>query len=119
MTGESEMISENLLEELIQFRREREWEQFHTVRNLSAALTVESSELLEHFRWARDSEIDSIIEQNQVEIENEIADVSILLSYLIHDLGLSIDDIVRKKLELNREKYPVELAKGNAKKHKK
>jgi hypothetical protein len=54
-----------------------------------------------------------------VEIESEIADVSILLSYLIHDLGLSIDGIVRKKLELNREKYPVELARGNAKKHKK
>jgi len=119
MTGVNDMISENLLEELIQFRREREWEQFHTVRNLSAALCVEASELLDHFRWARDSDIQRIIEQSRVEIENEIADVSILLSYLIHDLGLSIDDIVRKKLELNREKYPVELARGNAKKRKK
>jgi hypothetical protein len=50
MIGVNDMISENLLEELIQFRREREWEQFHTVRNLSAALCVEASELLDHFR---------------------------------------------------------------------
>lgn len=111
------MISENLLDDLIQFRHEREWEQFHTVRNLSAALCVEASELLEQFRWARDSEIKTIVEQKRFEIENELADVSILLSYLCHDLGLSIEDIVRKKLEINREKYPVEKAKGNAKKY--
>ena len=112
------MISKNLLDELIQFRSEREWEQFHTVRNLSAALCVEASELLDKFRWARDYEIEGIVEQNRLEIENELADVSILISYLCHDLGLSIDDIVRKKLEINREKYPVEKAKGNAKKYK-
>lgn len=111
------MISENLLDDLIQFRHEREWEQFHTVRNLSAALCVEASELLDKFRWARDSEIESIVEENRTEIENELADVSILLTYLCHDLGLSIEDIVRKKLEINREKYPVEKARGNAKKY--
>jgi len=111
------MISNKLLEDLIQFRKEREWEQFHTVRNLSAALCVEASELLEHFRWARDSEIENIVEQKQFEIEDELADVSILLSYLCLDLGLSIEDIVRKKLEINREKYPVEKARGNAKKY--
>jgi dCTP diphosphatase len=111
------MISKSLLEDLIQFRREREWEQFHTVRNLSAALCVEASELLDQFRWARDSEIDGIVEQKRFEIENELADVSILISYLCHDLGLSIEDIVRKKLEINREKYPIEKARGNAKKY--
>ena len=112
------MISRNLLEDLIQFRREREWEQFHTVRNLSAALCVEAAELLDKFRWARDSEIESIVERNHLEIENELADVTILISYLCHDLNLSIEDIVRKKLEINREKYPVEKARGNAKKYK-
>lgn len=111
------MISKRLLEDLIQFRHEREWEQFHTVRNLSAALSVEASELLEIFRWARDSDIEGIVAQSQAEIENELADISILLSYLCHDLGLSIEEIVRKKLEINRKNYPVEKAKGNFKKY--
>jgi NTP pyrophosphatase (non-canonical NTP hydrolase) len=106
------VISDALLNTLLDFRRERDWEQFHTIRNLSAALCVEASELLEHFRWARDSEINNIIQKQRVEIENELADVTILLSYLCHDLGVSIEDAVSKKLELNRSKYPVEKAKG-------
>ena len=111
------MISDALLNKLLDFRRERDWEQFHTIRNLSAALCVEASELLEHFRWARDSEINKIIQKQRVEIENELADVTILLSYLCHDLGVSIEDAVSNKLELNRTKYPVEKAKGTSTKY--
>ncbi len=113
------MISHDLLDSLLEFRRERNWEQFHTVRNLSAALCVEAAELLDYFRWARDTDINNIIKLQQAEIENELADVTILLSYLCHDLGISIDDAVRKKLELNRAKYPVEKAKGTLTKYNK
>lgn len=111
------MISSALLNSLLEFRQERDWEQFHTVRNLSAAICVESAELLDHFRWARDSEISSIIEQHQSAIEHEVADVSILLLYFCHDLGISIEDVVSKKLEINRAKYPVEKAKGTGTKY--
>lgn len=111
------MISDALLNTLLDFRRERDWEQFHTIRNLSAALCVEASELLEHFRWARDSEINNIIQKQRVEIENELADVTILLSYLCHDLDVSIEDAVSKKLEQNRIKYPVDKAKGTSAKY--
>ena len=111
------MISNTLLKALLTFRRERDWEQFHTVRNLSSALCVESAELLDLFRWARDFEISNIVEQQQTEIESEIADVAILLIYMCHDLNISIEDAVRKKLELNREKYPVEQSKGISTKH--
>jgi len=106
------MISNTLLDALIAFRRERDWQQFHTVRNLSSALCVEAAELLDLFRWARDSEITTIVEEQRSEIENEVADVVILLSYLCHDLNISIEDVVSKKLEINREKYPVESSKG-------
>lgn len=106
------MISDDLLDALLEFRRERDWEQFHTVRNLCAALCVESAELLDHFRWARDSDQNSIIEQQQTEIENELADVTILLSYLYHDLGVSAENAVSRKLAQNRNKYPIEKAKG-------
>jgi len=111
------MISSMLLDALITFRRERDWEQFHTVRNLSSALCVETAELLDLFRWTRDSEITTIVEEQRSEIENEIADVAILLSYLCHDLNISIEDVVGKKLEINREKYPVGSVKGTSTKY--
>jgi dCTP diphosphatase len=111
------MISNTLLDELLTFRRERDWEQFHTVRNLSSALCVEAAELLDLFRWARDSESASIAEQKRSEIESELADVAILLTYLCHDLDISIEDVVRNKIEVNREKYPVKTSKGSSKKY--
>jgi NTP pyrophosphatase (non-canonical NTP hydrolase) len=106
------MISETLFDALIAFRQERDWEQFHTIRNLSTALCVESAELLALFRWAHDSDIPSVVEEQRSEIESEVADVAILLMYLYHDLGISIEDAVRKKLEVNRQRYPVERSKG-------
>jgi len=111
------MLSPDLLAALLEFRRERNWEQFHSPRSLSAALSVEAGELLDHFRWARDGESESIVEKHRPEIEAELADVAIVLSYLVHDLGVSIDDAVRRKLELNRQKYPVEKSKGHARKY--
>jgi dCTP diphosphatase len=113
------MISDTLLDSLLLFRKERNWEQFHTIRNLSAALCVEAAELLDYFRWARDSEIETIVETHRSDIENELADVAILLAYLCNDLGVSIDDAVSKKLRLNNSKYPVEKAKGIATKYDK
>lgn len=111
------MISSTLLDALLAFRRERDWEQFHTVRNLSSALCVEAAELLDLFRWARDSEITTIVKNKRHEIENEIADVAILLSYLCNDLNISVEDVVGKKLEINRAKYPVGSSKGTSTKY--
>lgn len=111
------MISKTILNEMLVFRQDRNWEKFHTTRNLASAICVESAELLDIFRWARDSEIASIVEQQRSDIESEVADVAILLTYMCHDLKISIDDVVRKKLEINREKYPVERSKGTSKKY--
>jgi len=111
------MISSTLLDALLAFRQERNWEQFHTARNLCSALCVEAGELLDLFRWARDSEITTIVEQQRSEIESEVADVAILLIYLCHDLNISIENMVRKKLEINREKYPVGSSKGTSTKY--
>ncbi len=106
------MISNNLLRELIAFRNERDWKQFHTTRNLASALCVEAAELLDIFRWVKDSEIKATAEQRLNDIEDEIADVAILLTYMCHDLNISLEDVVRKKIEINRKKYPVEKVKG-------
>jgi len=100
------------LKELVAFRHERDWEQFHTTRNLAAALCVESAELLDIFRWTNDAEIKSTAEQRRHDIESEVADVAILLMYLCHDMNIKLEDAVRNKIEINRNKYPVEKVKG-------
>lgn len=113
------LITKDILDHLLAFRKERDWEQFHTPKNLSAALTVEAAELLECFQWIKDSELSELVVHERTAIEDEIADITILLCYLCHDLEIEIeiDEVVRTKLEKNRQKYPIELAKGKAKKY--
>jgi dCTP diphosphatase len=74
------MLPNDLTSELLEFRNERDWEQFHTPRNLSAAICTEAAELLEHFRWARDTELASIVEKNRELIAQEIPDVARCIS---------------------------------------
>lgn len=110
-------ISEELLRALLAFRAERDWEQFHTPRNLAASLCIEACELLESFQWARDSELPQIIARERGRIEDELADVAILMCYLCTDLEVDLESVVRRKLEKNGEKYPVHLARGTARKY--
>lgn len=111
------MLDRTLLEDLLRFRSEREWERFHTPKNLSAAIAVEAAELLECFQWSADGDLDTLIVEERPAIEREIADIAILLAYLCHDLGVDVDEAVRQKLELNKDKYPVELSRGSARKY--
>lgn len=102
------------------FAAERDWEQFHTIKNLSIALSVEVSELVEIFQWATDSEIKSWIESNkdkQQQISEELADIFMYLIKIADKAKVDLDDAVAKKMEKNAIKYPVEKAKGNAKKY--
>jgi dCTP diphosphatase len=99
----------------LRFREERDWEQFHTPANLAIAIAVEAGELLAHFQWrSDDSEID---DKQRAGVEQEIADLAILLTYIAHDLNIDLEGAVRRKLELNAKNYPVALARGNAKKY--
>lgn len=111
------MLSPKVLYSLLKFRKDRDWEQFHSTRNLAAALSVEASELLEHFIWASDAEVKTICQEKAAEIKSEIADVAILLSYIANDLGIDIDAAVKEKIEVNDSKYPVEKSKGSSKKY--
>jgi dCTP diphosphatase len=112
-------LNDELLAELIDFRRLRDWEQFHTPRNLAASLVIEASELLECFQWAKDSELNSLVIAERERIEDEIADVAILLSYMCFDLGVDVNYVVKRKMQKNGDKYPVESARGNSKKYDK
>lgn len=111
------MIDSDTIEKLIEFRKERDWEQFHTFKNLAISLTLEAAELLEHVQWTADGEIASVVEQKHDEISSEMADIAIYLTYLAHDLGINLDEAVKKKLLVNAVKYPADKAKGNALKY--
>ena len=113
------MLASDVLKSILEFREERDWKQFHSARNLAAALSVEASELLEHFIWASDEQTPQIATECREGIKQEMADIAILLTYLASDLGVDLDDAVRQKLEANRAKYPVEKSKGSNKKYDK
>ena len=111
------MINESLLQEILNFRRERDWEQFHNLRTLATSIVLEAAELAEITQWTRDDEIEGVLAKNKLKIEEEVADIAILMSYLIHDSDIDLDLVVRRKLEINAKKYPIAYAKGNAKKY--
>ncbi|MBX7132298.1 MAG: nucleotide pyrophosphohydrolase [Fimbriimonadaceae bacterium] len=112
------MVNETVLKELLEFRRKRNWEQFHKPKELAAALTIEAGELLETFQWKTDEEVTTLLKSPLREkVLDEIADVTIILSYLCHDLSIDLDAAVLAKVKKNEVKYPVEKAFGNAKKY--
>ena len=111
------MISDQLRNELLAFREERDWEQFHNLRTLSTSIALEAAELMEHTQWATDAELPAIADERREAIVEEIADIAILLAYLTHDLDVDIEEAVRGKLLKNAQKYPVDKAKGVATKY--
>lgn len=108
------MISKATRDALLAFRTERDWEQFHTPRNLAIALSIEASELLEHFQWVHPEQESALVEDKRPAIEQEIADLAIYLTYLAHDLRLDLEECVLSKLAVNRSRYPVERSRGSA-----
>ncbi|MEK6802085.1 MAG: nucleotide pyrophosphohydrolase [Nitrospirota bacterium] len=112
------MLNDEVLAAVLEFRRRRDWKQFHKPKELAAAIAVEASELLEVFQWKSHDEVARLLESpSRVRVEDEIADVVILLSYLCHDLGLDVNAAVSAKLKKNEAKYPVEKSYGNARKY--
>lgn len=117
------MLTQSTLDALLQFRRERDWEQFHNFRSLAISLSLEAGELLEHVQWARDAEVEAAVRRAdgkvKDEVADEIADIAMYLSLLVHDLGVDLDAAVRRKLAINRERYPVDKARGKSEKYDK
>jgi len=105
-----------LTEEINKFVTDRDWEKFHTPKNLSMALSVEASELMEHFLWENDAS-DSLDDNKRDKISQELADVFIYLIRLSEVLEVDILKSVENKLAINREKYPVDMVKGSSKKY--
>lgn len=102
---------------LRQFAQERDWEQFHSPKNLAAALSVEAAELLEHFQWLSDAQSRELPEDKRAQVSEEVADVLLYLLQLSDKLGIDPLEGARRKLQTNAAKYPVDRAKGSSKKY--
>lgn len=111
------MISDKLRDELLAFRKERDWEQFHNLRTLSTSIALEAAELMEHTQWTKDADLPTLATEHRDALAEEVADIVILLTYLAHDLKMDLETAVRQKLVKNAAKYPVEKAKGVATKY--
>ncbi len=103
--------SEEIIQVLLKFRNERDWEQFHNPKDLALAINVEAGELLELFLWKNANEA------NEEKIREELADVFAFAFMLAEKYNFDVKEIVLEKIKRNAEKYPIEKAKGSAKKY--
>lgn len=102
---------------LREFANERDWNQFHSPKNLSMALNVEAAELLEHFMWLTEQQSLSLTKEKLEQVETEIADVLIYLIRLSDILKINLNNAVNSKMALNAQKYPADKVYGSAKKY--
>ncbi|WP_295234167.1 nucleotide pyrophosphohydrolase [Sediminibacterium sp.] len=103
--------TEEIKQALINFRNERDWEQFHNPKDLALAINVEAGELLELFLWKNPEEA------NREKIKEELADILAYTFLLADKYGFDIKEIMMDKIKINGEKYPIDKSKGSAKKY--
>ncbi len=106
-----------LRDDLRQFAAERDWDQFHSPKNLASALAVEAAELLEPFQWLTEEQSRNLDEKRRAAVAEELADVQIYLIRLADKLDVDLLHAVRAKMVRNAEKYPVASFKGSARKY--
>jgi dCTP diphosphatase len=98
----------------------RDWEQFHSLKNLSMALTGEVGELVEIVQWLNDGEIQSLLAtpEGRARIEEEVADITIYLLRIVQQTGIDLSKAIERKFVLNESRYPVERSRGSSAKYK-
>jgi len=108
---------EELIAQVRKFRLERDWDQYHSPKNLVMALVVEAGELAEHFQWLTEAQSSGLPPEKLSAIRDEIGDVLIYLANLCEKLGIDPIAAARDKLEKNRKKYPVAKVRGKSAKY--
>ncbi|SMO93283.1 nucleotide pyrophosphohydrolase [Fodinibius sediminis] len=102
---------------LEEFNKERDWDQFHSPKNIAMALSVEASEIVEIFQWMQGEESFELNASEKEKLEEELGDVFLYLQLLASKYDIDLLEVAKKKLEKNKEKYPIEKAKGSSKKY--
>jgi NTP pyrophosphatase (non-canonical NTP hydrolase) len=114
---EPDLVLEALKLRLRRFAAERDWDQFHSPKNLAMALIAEAAELVEHFQWLTQEESANLPPEKLGEVELELADILIYTVRLADKLGIDLTEAADKKFALNEQKYPAEQVRGSARKH--
>jgi len=117
--NDSDTPLEEIKKRVLQFANDRDWEQFHSPKNLSMALAAEAGELLEHFLWTDSEESRRIIDDHKrlAKVREELADIVIYAIEFANMTGIDLAQAIEKKMALNAEKYPVEKARGSSAKY--
>lgn len=115
--NDQQVTLDQLKAQMAGFVRERDWEKFHTPKNLSMALAVEAAELLEHFQWLTEQESQQLDAERLHAVADELADIQLYLLSLVNVLQLDLSRAVQNKLEKNARKYPKDLVYGKAYKY--
>ena len=103
---------QDLIKKIKKFRRERDWDQYHSPKNLVMALSVEVAELVEHFQWLTQEESRNLADDKLDQVRDEIGDVLIYLANLSEKLGIDPVQAAYDKIEKNQMKYPTDIVKG-------
>jgi len=106
-----------LIERVNGFAAERDWDQFHSPKNLSMALIAEAAELVEHFQWLTEQQSYELPEDKLEEVRLELADIFVYLLRISEKLGVDLVQAAHQKISLNEQKYPAEQVKGSSKKY--
>jgi len=115
MTNQSDLLM--LRDKLRAFAEARDWDQFHSPKNLSMALMVEVAELMEHFQWLTEAQSGNLVAEKKVVVAEELADILLYLVRLSDKLEVNLLEAALHKLEKNAAKYPAEQVRGSAKKY--
>lgn len=107
-------MTRETIQQILKFRDDRDWKQFHNPKDLAISISLEAAELLEIFQW---SAKDVWCKEKKDKIREELADVLIYCTFMADTCGLDMDEIIREKMKRNGEKYPVEKAYGHKEKY--
>jgi len=118
-TSDSETTLQDVKNTIAQFTAERDWQQFHSAKNVAMALVSEAAELMAHFRWRAHGQDAAVLgdAQSLTEIRHEVADVLLLLAEFANVAGIELAQAVQEKMKINAERYSVEKSRGTARKY--
>jgi len=115
----SKISLKKIKEKIKQFVKERDWEQYHSPKNLSMSVAIEAAELMEHFQWLTTEQSKELLKnkKKRSEIQDELADIAIFIFDFCNIFNINLERIIMVKLRKNRKKYPIKLSKGKSNKY--
>jgi len=117
MTSDDTTTINELRQKVQKFVDDRDWNKYHNPKDVAISIAIEAAELMEHFQWIKENELDEVIKEKSAELQDELADILIYCLSFANSVGIDISHAVTQKIQKNESKYPIEEVKGNYKKY--